>query len=304
MEKTLNQLLSFAAIVEQGSITKAALFLGASKSSVSKKLRILEQTLALQLFHREHKKLTLTDAGKSIYQQCEDLTSQTTVIKHQVEAIKEIPSGSLHINISSALGEYFSRTILPDFQRAYPEISIHLSVTDSQADFSEACFDVAIRVMSNRYNDLSAKKLGKIESIICAAPRYLENQTLAVTTDTLSRHNCLLWESEESGVLKQWRLQHRDDREDLIIPVHGDFHSNHLPSLKATLLCGRGIAFLPRYLISAELDRGQLTTLFNEYSNTSTALYAFFTPQRQKPKKLQVLLDFLQQYFELEKGFI
>lgn len=297
MEKMLSQLLNFAAIVEQGSMTGAAALLGASKSSVSKKLKQLENAIDLQLFHREHKKLSLTDAGHHIYQQCQHLTDHHAAVISQVESIKAIPSGTLRINITTALGEYFSHSLLPAFQKQYPRIHLHLKVSDSLPAHADDNFDITIRVMSKHYNDLVAHKITHIESLICATPRYLAQQQALTHPDTLAQHNCLLWESEELGILRQWQLQHQQTQHTLQVSVDGDFQSNHLPSLRAAALNHRGIAYLPKYLIQSDIKAGRLTPLFSDFSNTSTALYGLFPPQKQKPRKLEVFLDFMQAYF-------
>ncbi|NRB42353.1 MAG: LysR family transcriptional regulator [Pseudomonadales bacterium] len=303
IDKNIQDLLNFAAIVEQGSMTEAAVFLGSNKSSVSKKLVRLEGALGLQLMHREHKKLSLTDAGRSVYRQCQAITGISDLVSNEVESLKELPSGKVCINITSALGEFFNRYILPEFQQAYPDITIHMKVSDAIPDLNKQGFDITIRVMSSQYNDLVARKLADITSIMCAAPDYLNQLDTLPTPETLAQHNCLLWESEEHGVLKKWQLQRQRSDEIISIPVQGNFHCNHLPSLKAAVLSGRGIAYLPQYLIQEELDSGALIPLFTEYSNTTTALYALFPPHKQKPRKLQVLLDYLQQYFAGEEDF-
>ena len=66
----------FVAIVETGSITQAALKLNYSAPAISKQLTKLEHDLQVQLFHRSHKNLDITEVGKRFYSKCKAIRSE------------------------------------------------------------------------------------------------------------------------------------------------------------------------------------------------------------------------------------
>ncbi|HYQ14280.1 MAG TPA: LysR family transcriptional regulator, partial [Polyangiaceae bacterium] len=67
----LNLVTAFVRVVEQQSFTSAAKALGLPKSSVSRRVTELEEELGVQLLHRTTRKLALTEAGRSYYEQAE-----------------------------------------------------------------------------------------------------------------------------------------------------------------------------------------------------------------------------------------
>src|SRR5690242_4732712 len=67
----LNLVSAFVRVVEQQSFTAAAKSLGLPKSSVSRRVTELEEELGVQLLHRTTRKLALTEAGRSYFEQAE-----------------------------------------------------------------------------------------------------------------------------------------------------------------------------------------------------------------------------------------
>lgn len=122
---TLDNYLFFVAIVEAGSLTKAAHRLAIPKSKLSRRLAQLEQQLGSELLIRTTRKLHLTEAGHTLYQSCQPHVDALTNVEQLVHDSQHKVKGVLNLSIPS---EFFSQVIgqlLTDFAVKYPEIELH-----------------------------------------------------------------------------------------------------------------------------------------------------------------------------------
>ena len=69
----IRQLEYFRAIVDAGTISGAARVLHMTQPPLSYQMKMLEEELQVSLFWRGTKKITLTDAGKTLYEQTGNL---------------------------------------------------------------------------------------------------------------------------------------------------------------------------------------------------------------------------------------
>ncbi len=114
------------------SFNRAARHLGVTQPAVTQQIRRLEQAVGLRLFHREGRRLALTDAGHT-------LRTFTGRIFHLVEAAREalegasaLQTGHLRVGASRTAGAYYIAALIDRFKRRYPGVKVSLSVGNSQ----------------------------------------------------------------------------------------------------------------------------------------------------------------------------
>ena len=101
--KTLKQYQYFMAIVEAGSYSAAAEQLFIAQSALSRQIKMLEDALGFCVFDRSEKKIALTAAGHSFYQQ---LKMHLLNIEHSIDTAQRIANGhgrSLQLAHSSSI---------------------------------------------------------------------------------------------------------------------------------------------------------------------------------------------------------
>lgn len=98
----LRHLLTFIAVVEAGSFTKAAAALGYVQSSVTAQIQALETELGTALFDRFGKKTTLTDAGQKFLPYAQEISKLHALAKDAIRFNDEI-SGTLTISAPESL---------------------------------------------------------------------------------------------------------------------------------------------------------------------------------------------------------
>lgn len=131
--ETLSNLECFARAAATGSFSSAAKQLGLTPSAVSRNVAMLERNLAVRLFHRTTRKLTLTEAGErlanSIRSNLEGLQDAIAEASDQ----QQEPSGVLKVSMASVFGMDYVLPLLPGFLAAYPKIRIDWQLDNRQS---------------------------------------------------------------------------------------------------------------------------------------------------------------------------
>ena len=125
----IRQVEAFRAVVTLGSMTKAAELLGISQPAVSRLIIDFQTAVGFRLFNRQRGGAEPTEDARRLFAQVEKLFIGLEELNHQVNAIKNLSSGSISI---AAMGLY-ANGLLPEiiakFRKIYPDIAIKL---DSQ----------------------------------------------------------------------------------------------------------------------------------------------------------------------------
>ena len=117
----------FVAIVDEGSLTKAAEHLYVSQPSLSQYLKRLEANLGVELFDRSASPLRLTYTGERYYQYVLQMMKLDENIRREFQDIKNQTSGRLRLGVALWRGACLLPDVFPSFHRQYPDIHIELT---------------------------------------------------------------------------------------------------------------------------------------------------------------------------------
>ena len=129
----LHQLKYFVAIVETGSITKAAERCYISQPSISQQLSKLEDSVGKKLFSREKGKLILTDAGKILYDQGLNILNKVAEAKRQVNDMDSINGGLVAIGVLPTLAPFMLPKLLATLKSGFPDATITVREESSES---------------------------------------------------------------------------------------------------------------------------------------------------------------------------
>jgi DNA-binding transcriptional LysR family regulator len=127
----LRQVEVFYYVAKLRSFSKAAEALRLTQPTISGHIKTLEESLALVLFDRLGREVTLTHAGDVLYSYAKRLLAVKTAAVQAVQELQGGVSGELLIGGSSIPGQYVLPPLLGHFQRQYPAITVCLSITDT-----------------------------------------------------------------------------------------------------------------------------------------------------------------------------
>ena len=113
------------------SFTKAAESLHMTQPAVTFQVRQLEEYFNTRLFDRAHNRISLTDAGKRVYEYADEIFDIYAKMDNAVRDLTGEISGVLIIGASTTIAEYMLPALLGDFKKKYPDVNVQLRVSNS-----------------------------------------------------------------------------------------------------------------------------------------------------------------------------
>ena len=286
----LNRVSAFVRVVQDGSFTAAARALGLPKSSVSRSVAQLEHDLGIRLLQRTTRQIHLTDAGAAYFERVSralgDIGEATTAAS---DAQSEL-SGVVRLTSPVDIGIWSLASIITRFVRQHPRIRVEVSLTNHVVDLVAEGFDLAVRAGPMRDSSLVARRVGELQSVAYASPKYLARRGTPDKLEDLVAHDCVLFRST-SGTAK-WELRHTDGTV-ASVDVTGLVASDDLSFVRKAVLAGSGIGVLPTFLCGRAEATGKLVRVLNDWSLNGAVLHVAYPSARFVPQRVVVLREHL-----------
>jgi DNA-binding transcriptional LysR family regulator len=283
-----SELAIFAAVVEEKSFSNAAKKTGLSKTVVSKKISALEVELNTQLLYRTTRKLSLTDAGQTLYEYAKGINQQATDAFAAVNELSQALAGHITVSVPTISGELLLADLIADFCQTYPNISIELRLENKLIDLVAEGVDLAIRTADLEDSSLIAVPLLNSNWVVCASPAYIEVSPVLNNLNDLKHHNCLCYELQTIGS-NEWRFGNKGKFTS--VKVKGSMSSNNALTLKKAALKNTGIIYVPKCSVYEELQSGTLVRVLQGFQARSLGVFAVYPYTRLKPEKITLLIN-------------
>ncbi|MEQ4922939.1 LysR family transcriptional regulator [Proteus hauseri] len=284
----------FITIVKQGSMIKAADYLGMSRAMVTRYLNEMEQWAGVRLLHRTTRKQSLTSVGEQVYQQSLQLLEMAERIPANVAQESHQISGLVRITSSQSLANSILSVAISEFMQRYPLIAVDLQITNQTVNLVEERIDIALRITNHLEPNLIARPLATCISVVCASHTYLAQKGIPKTPDELAHHQCLTYRFFGRSL---WEFSQGDER--FSVPVEGNLSANESVVLLQATLRNAGISLQPYYSAKPYLESGELIQVLSEYQAQPMGIYAVLASRQNMPAAVRALLDFLVEWFSL-----
>ncbi len=270
----LNEILVFTRIVQAGSFIAASKALGIPKSTVSRRLAELEKRLDTRLLQRTSRKLSLTDAGRILYDHGARIASEVETAERAVTSLKETPRGLLRITAGPGT-EYLGPTVR-DYLKRYPEVRLELFVTTRIVDLVEERFDVGIRAGPLPDSTLIARSLGHVAWRLAATPAYFRRHARPKSPDDLVKHGVLYFGSGQDRVTIQ--LRRGEEKADIVLRPR--LVTTEVEALHRAALAGIGLALLPAFHCTEDLRARRLEWVLRDWERPPTPMHLVYPSTR------------------------
>jgi DNA-binding transcriptional LysR family regulator len=191
----------FVAVAEVESFTAAASRLGISTAQVSRQVGALETRLAIKLFYRTTRKVSITEMGQIYYNHCRQVLDGLVEAERAITDLHRTPKGKLNLTAPVTYGENQIAPLVNGFIAHFPGLEVNLTLTNQKLDLVAESYDLAIRLGQLEDSTMMAKRLASRTNFICASPDYLATQSVPYTLSELDQHNCL------QGSVEYWRFE-------------------------------------------------------------------------------------------------
>ncbi|TWA81608.1 LysR family transcriptional regulator [Azospirillum brasilense] len=292
----LNDTIAFIKVVEEGSFTNAARRLRLPKTTLSRKVRDLEQRLGIQLLHRTTRRIGLTEAGAVYFERCRRIAEELEQAESAVAQLRDAPRGWLRVTTPPSFGMKVIAPLLPGYRARYPDVRIDLVLSHENLDLVARDIDLAIRMGTLLDSTMAARKLGVLPRHVYAAPSYCAAHGMPGHPDELARHLVLANMTARRPSGYGWRLfpvdrGHPDEEVDVAIdPV---MTADDPEMLIPTLLAGGGLVLATDFAMRPYRSAGQVVRVLDGWKGSDVDLHAVFPGGRIQPPKVRSFLDFL-----------
>ncbi|MBK9116764.1 MAG: LysR family transcriptional regulator [Betaproteobacteria bacterium] len=290
-----NDLLLFARVADEGSLSRAAQRLGVPKSTVSRRIAALEARLGERLLLRTTRKNTVTDFGRSVLEHAHQVAQEVEATSLLAESRSARPSGRLRVSMPGDLASLVLSSVLTEFLDRYPEVSLELDLTARRVDLIGESFDVAIR-MGDLPDDatLAARRLATWSGGLYAAPAYLARRGVPSEPEALMEHDALRLLAR-TGEPAPWVLTRGSERWEGIPPGRA---TANLPELLIRMArAGAGIVVAKHHVADAYVRSGELAPVLPDWHAPPMAAWAVFPGRRLLPARTRVFVDTLAAKF-------
>jgi DNA-binding transcriptional LysR family regulator len=253
------QLAAFCAVVERQSFSQAAARLGVTQPAVSQQVRGLEQRLGKQLLDRSGRRVVPTDAGLRLYRGAQRLLALEEQLLEDVSAEEDGKLlGRFEIGASTGPGASVVTLLLCEFQRRNPELTVALSVHDTQR---------VVELVATRELELGVVGAARRQRSVSFEPFFRDEVVLICPPDHRFAGRMLSLEElrAEPLILMQGGAGVRSVIEEELrragarlrdFDVHLELGLQE--SVKSAVVAGYGVTFISRSAIESELAAGTL----------------------------------------------
>ena len=282
-------------VAERGGFAAAARARGLDPSAVSRQVAQMEAALGARLFERTTRRLSVTESGAAYLARAREALELLDAAAEHARGGVRRPTGRLTLTASTAFAQTQITPLLPEFLRAYPELSVELRATDAALDLVAEGVDLAVRLGPEVRGDVICAKLRATRYRVCASPSYLAAAPALRDPADLARHACVRFAF--APYRDRWRFR-RGDAPVFEASVSGRLTLSAALDVRDAAVGGLGPALLADWLADAEIAAGRLIDLFPEHEATATdfdtAIWLAYPSRAYLPSKTRAAIDFLR----------
>ncbi|WP_440957476.1 LysR family transcriptional regulator [Oceanicaulis sp. LC35] len=289
----LSDLMTFLAVAETRSFTKAAVRLSTSQSAVSQVVRRLEDRLGVRLLTRTTRNVAPTEAGRRLAERLRPALDEIEAELETLDQIRSTPAGLLRITATRDSAHDLLEPVVSQLMQDYPDIEVEISVDARLVDIAKDGFDAGVRLGEQVDADMIAVSIGPDLSMrVAGAPSYFARAGRPETPHQLTDHDCINLRLQTLGGLYAWEFE--KDGRPLSVRVEGRYTSDD-PELNIKMaLKGGGLVCLPDQLIAEHLKSGALETVLEDWCPPFPGYHLYYPSRRQMTPAFRLLLDRLK----------
>jgi len=178
VEVNWDDLRLFLAVARSGSISGGARQLDLQHSTVSRRMRKLEQDLGVRLFDKVPSGYELAAAGENLLQAAHRMEREMLLVEGVLSGRDMQPAGPLRVTAIDNMATTVLMPMFTGFTRRYPEVTLHLMVSNSDVSLAQREADVAIRLTNTPPDTLIGKRVVTVTSAIYGSRDYIEQLRL------------------------------------------------------------------------------------------------------------------------------
>lgn len=252
----LERLRIFLTVVQQASLTRAAVVLGLPQPAISRQISKLESQCGGRLFHRTGRGVTLTQLGEALLPKIDSVLREANELSAQLDEAASLPSGDVRLGALPSLYMVLVVPLFFELRKAFPAIRLQIfEGSAGQIDqwLANGFVDLGLPYRYGKIERADVDPLVQISSYVMAAPGDELTAEPTVCFAALNRRPLVL-----PGTPSSVRLTLNQMAKQSGITLNVVIEADSTQIQKAVARLGRAYAVLPAHAATEEVEAGTL----------------------------------------------
>ncbi|MDB5575799.1 MAG: transcriptional regulator [Bradyrhizobium sp.] len=290
---------AFVAVARTRNFRRAALEQGVSVSSLSQRLRAMEERLGVRLMNRTTRSVGLTEAGEVLLARVGPAMSDVGAALDQVRGLRGVPSGRLRINAPPPAIDLALAPMVVPFLRAYPQVDLEIVSDSSFVDIVAGGFDAGVRYGEHLAQDMIAVSLGPPQRYaVVASAQYVAQHGRPKVPKDLLDHPCIRIRLGK-GALLDWEFE-KDGRVVKVSPP-AKLTATYLGLALRAVLDGVGFWMTFEGYVRGAVKSGAMISVLDDWCPPFPGPFLYYPSRRQPPPALAAFVAFVAEWRKQER---
>jgi DNA-binding transcriptional LysR family regulator len=295
----LRDLDAFVAVARTRNFRRAALEQRVSVSSLSQRLRDMEERLGVRLMNRTTRSVALTEAGELLLGRVAPAMAEVGEALDRVRGLRGVPSGRLRINAPPPALDLVLAPMVAPFIEAYPQIDIEIIGETSFVDIVAQGFDAGVRYGEHLAQDMIAVSLGPPQRYaVVASPDYVARHGKPTHPKDLLDHRCIRIRFGR-GALLDWEFEKAGQVVKVSPPPR--LIANYPGLVQRAAHDGFGFWLTFEGYVREAIKSGALVSVLDDWCAPFPGPFLYYPSRRQTPPALAAFVAFVAEWRKRER---
>lgn len=250
----LNLYKTFLVVAKSKSLSAASEKLDSEKGTVSRNIKLLEDTLGFKLFHRDNRGMKLTAKGQELYEYVNKGLSFLEEGEKVINEKDDLSNSKIVIGSLSHLSSFYVMDCIAKIKKDFPKLKVQLitgsTVNDLLSLLENHKIDFAIdsTIIDNENKDIHIRKLKTIDNI------FISKNPIKITDEKDLENYEYILGAEYSNTTK--KLIELFEKHNIKIKQLMAIDTTELRV--SAVKKGLGISYVMKDIVQEELKRGEI----------------------------------------------
>jgi len=297
-----DDIFMFVKLVQIGSFSALSRKLETTQATISRRIQNLETELGVALFHRNTRKLEITDIGKQIYEKFKEQESHLGSLLENIINSTQGIAGTLRVALPIAISRTIITPHLAKFLAAYPKVNLVSAFITGQIELVKEGFDIAVSIVLPKAQNNIVKLLHRFRIHLYVSNKYINKYGNITSLDDLSKNHTLRLGilAPDGSIIKEVMAHNRITGKDQLVELNPRLCINNLLHAYEIAQSGEIIVAGWDSLLEQHIKSGEIVKILPEYSFGEIPCYLI--RQSMETNALQgAFIDFIERCFAYYK---
>jgi len=291
---TLAAMRAFVTIVDEGSLSAAAVALDRAPPTMVRTLAALEAELGVRLLARTTRQMSLTEEGRVYLDRCRRILADVEEAHQAIVGEDAEPTGQIRMTAPVLFGQRHVAPAVVEFVRRYTKVNVDLLLLDRVVHLVEEGLDVSLRIGQLEDSSMIAVPVGHVRRVVVASPDLLARVGRPSHPSQLSEQVCVLHHGTAPSGRWTFRRDEGSRAAPISISVKSAFASNQASAVVDACTAGLGFGRFLSYQVEPEVRAGRLEVVLQEFEPPAIPVQIVYPDARLMSPRLRSFVDWMK----------